>query len=130
MPKTLQQIQFDRLSLINNNQFDGPAVIAMLRFHRHLWRSFVVRESFGSPLFELRDMGDDETVNADTIYLIAPASAVEVLRSKFKAELGADEFGWWDEFGGRHEDADDRPLVEMIGGGLPPDHALIRVWWD
>ena len=127
-----QEIQFQRLRLINYNDFDGEQVADALQANSKLWKSFVVGRFHYRTLIELRDLHHD-FINADTIFALVPVLHKDAFADLAK-KLGADEISWI------YLGKDNKPVIEGDRtireeymwdlGGDYEGVALFRLWWD
>ena len=119
----LQEIQFELMEMSSFNSFDGKFTVEQLKAHPEWWTGAMWGRFEYSPLIPLRDMDNDNSWNADTLYIMVnPAFKAEMV--KLMHDCGADEIDF---------ESVER-MSSLMGSYGPGDKKaesnLLRVWWD
>lgn len=133
MTLTPQEIQFERLEIIDYNNFCGKNIAESLRNNPDLWTKFVVGRFDHCELIELRDM--DNCLNVDTLMVAVPINKIKDF-IKLAGTWNYDEIGWNIDGDDGFEIEETAPcrsemeFFDLTGGGWQEDLALFRIWWD
>lgn len=106
----MQEMEFDRIMRSSFNDFDGPAVVQLLRQRRDLWEGVVMdRAGYVSvpegtsigyasaiDLIKLRDIGANYW-NVDTLFITPAVGKKSELEVYVRAHFGADEVDYFED---------------------------------